>query len=124
MYGIMGIILDPCRRWYFLHHFLTVIMFKSMWMIDHYTWFLAFPGAYHCIMVCYPNFAYNNQIYVLSLICFIFNILMIKPFNQNRVHLSLIMKILLLIIPLVPMAMMSSDGGCKELWDFNAMVEY
>ena len=43
-----------CKQAYFWHHVLTVFAFKSIIVIDHYTWFLAGPMAYHTMVVAFP----------------------------------------------------------------------
>ena len=59
--------LDLCQLGFFLHHFFTMMSFKSIFIVEHYTWFMAGPMAYHTMMVILPHFPLNNPIY-LSLI--------------------------------------------------------
>lgn len=114
-----GIFNEECKLLYFMHHICTVIMFRSMWMIDHYPWFIAFPPGYHCVMVGFPRFAYNNYIYAVALISFFYMNIMIPTFWKNRVHNSLIIDILVIAIPISFMATMD----CQSQWDLAAMVK-
>ena len=50
---------------------MTLVLFKCLWMIDWYPWFVALAPAYHNVMVAYPNFHYNNHIYGVSMALFI-----------------------------------------------------
>jgi len=71
LYGIMGILAEDCKKWFFIHHICTIIMFRSMWMVDHYTWFVAWPSAYHNLMVAFPRFLpWNNIFYGIGLVSF------------------------------------------------------
>ena len=72
-YGL-GIFSEKCTLWYFLHHIMTVVTCKQMMMLDHYPWFVAFPISYHCIIVAFPKWPYNNYVYGFALCCFVFGL--------------------------------------------------
>ena len=84
-YGF-SIVFEGCKFNYFIHHVMTLIQFTSIWMLDHYPWFIAFCPAYHCVMVGLPKFKYNNHIYGVSIACYVLMQLMIETFRKNRVH--------------------------------------
>ncbi len=108
-YGF-SIIHEGCKFNYFIHHIMTLIQFKSIWMLDHYPWFIIFCPAYHCIMVAFPKFQYNNHIYGISIACYVLIPLMIETFRKNRVHQTLLLKVPLIIIPIIMMA----TGNCAS----------
>jgi hypothetical protein len=66
---------NMCKVGFLTHHIFTVFSFKSIFLIDHYTWFLTFPTAYHPMMVVFPNFVLNNPIYLLSVFFWMYNLL-------------------------------------------------
>ena len=45
---------DGCKMGFFVHHVITIMGFKSIFVVDHYTWFLTGPMAYHTVVVGYP----------------------------------------------------------------------
>ena len=73
-YGL-SIFSEECKLWYFVHHIMTVFMTKNTCMMDHFTWFIIGPGAYHTVMVAYPKFKYNNYIYAVTIICAFYNMI-------------------------------------------------
>ena len=116
-YGF-GILNEGCKYWYLIHHFLTLINFKSLWMLDSYAWFMSFPAAYHCIMVCAPKFWLNNYIYGVSIACYVILQMYYTPFRNNRVHQMLLVKVGLILVPIMHMATMS----CQSQWSIEAML--
>ena len=98
-----GIIYEGCSFWYFIHHVNTVINFKSLWMLDHYPWFMLLPPSYHCVMVAWPKLWINNYVYGVAITCYIGFSLIPKTFRENRVHRALGLKFFLLAIPIINM---------------------
>ena len=105
-YGF-DILNEGCKLWYFIHHLLTLINFKSLWMLDTYPWFMAFPACYHCVMVACPKFFLNNYIYGASIAFYVILQLYYKPFRNNKVHKMLLVKCGFILIPILHMATMS-----------------
>ena len=115
-----SLIYEGCKFIYFMHHVCTVVMFRSMWMLDHYTWFIALPASYHCMLVAFPRWEpWNSYIYAVALIFFFFHIALVAPFNTNRVHLVLLLKFCIIIVPICFMATMD----CQAQWDLNAIIK-
>ena len=114
-YGIAGIMGDDCRRAFFVHHICTVIMFRSMWMVETFTWFVALPSAYHNVLVAFPHFVpWNNYMYGIGLICFFVCQLCLKPFNRNNVHRGLLVNMLLIAIPIYGMSLADDGELCAS----------
>ena len=84
-YGFQ-IIYKECKLWYFIHHVATLVNFRSLWMLDHYPWFMMFPPAYHTVLVAFPDFWLNNYVYGIALASYIIHILFVKTFRENRVY--------------------------------------
>ena len=112
-----GIIYEGCKFSYFLHHVSTLFVFKCLWMLDYYPWFISFPLSWHCVMVAYPRFHYNNHIYGVGIFFFVLLPLLVKPFSENKVHRSIILKFPILLVPIILMAM----DECAEQWDIDDM---
>ena len=104
---------DICKLSYTLHHIFTFVHFKSLFMLDHYSWFMAFPPAYHNAMVAFPVFWANNYFYGSALFFYVFHQLYIKELRETRLHRSILIKCPLLIIPII---MMATAGECTEMW--------
>ena len=109
-YGLVELLRDDCKLMYTIHHFFTLFVFKSLWMLDHYTWFVAGPPAYHCIMVCCPNFEGNNYIYGFFLVAFVFLQLSNKAIMRTNVHMGLLCVTPLLIYPIANMGRMNCNS--------------
>lgn len=113
---------DPCKLWYTMHHLLTIFNFKSLWMIDHYTWFLAIVPAYHCMMSGCPDFFLNNHIYGVCLTSYIVSLIFIPTFNKTRIIRMILFKTLCLAIVIMQMG---KAGECTTQWNTDAMqVEF
>lgn len=63
---------QDCKMVYFAHHLCTLWKFKSLWMLDSFTWFMAFPTAYHCVIVG-VDMRINDVIYAISIACYVIN---------------------------------------------------
>ena len=118
-YGFFGILKEGCKFWYGLHHLMTFIQFKQMWMLDHYPWFTMFPLAYHCFLVVFPRWKINNYIYGLAIVCYLLIPLYYKSMRNNKVFACMLMTFPLLLIPILNMATMD----CNAQWDVNKMKE-
>jgi len=110
---------ERCKLYYFFHHVATVVHFKSLWMVDHYTWFMAFCPAYHCALVVYPALWINNYVYGFALVCYVFHQLYIKELRDTKLHRSILLKCPLLIIPIIFMA----TADCNAQWSINDMKD-
>ena len=77
---------DGCKVGFFFHHIVTIMGFKSIFIIDHYTWFLTGPMAFHTIIVGLPKLGlFNNIIYVILLSSWFYCTLK-RPFWQKKVY--------------------------------------
>ena len=92
--------LDMCKDGFSLHHIMTLFSFKSIFIVDHYPWFLAFPTAYHAMLVVFPNFPLNNPIYLLSVATWMYNLTR-KPYWETKIGRALFYSSVLLMIPIV-----------------------
>ena len=45
---------DGCKMGFFVHHIVTIMGFKSIFIVDHFTWFLTGPMAFHTVVVGFP----------------------------------------------------------------------
>lgn len=84
---------------FLMHHIFTVFSFKSMYIVDHYTWFLAFPTAYHPMLVVFPSFFLNNPIYLFSVGAWMYNLTR-PPFWNKRIYKMLFIISCALMIPI------------------------
>jgi hypothetical protein len=91
---------DVCKVSFGLHHIMTILGFKSVWMLDHYPWFIAGPMAYHTTIVGFPTFPLNNALYFLTIIAWMYNLLR-EPFWNLKVYKCLFLTSVLLMIPIV-----------------------
>ena len=112
-----AVLWQDCKLVYFAHHLLTLWKFKSLWMLDTFTWFMAFPTAYHTLMVG-KSHPINTTIYGLSIVCYVVNQLRFPNFRNNKVHRSLLVKTALILIPILCMPFMS----CRVQWDRKEMM--
>lgn len=103
--------MDMCKDGFALHHIMTLFSFKSIFLIDHYTWFLAFPTAYHTMLVVFPNFPLNNPIYLFSVGAWMYNLAQ-KPYWETKIGRTLFWVSVLLMIPIA------------MLWWWNCMSEF
>ena len=56
---------DKCKMGFFVHHIITIVAFKAIFLVDHFTWFLTGPMAYHTVVVGVPSLGLiNNVIYL------------------------------------------------------------
>ena len=107
---------DKCLQVYLAHHLLTLFKFKSLWMLDSFPWFMAFPLAYHNFLVGIDLWI-NNIIYGISILCYFFIPLYHSNMRNNNVHRALMVKLLLIVIPIGAMTTME----CRAMWDIEAM---
>ena len=114
-YGF-AVFYQDCKLVYFMHHLVTLFKFKSLWMLDTFPWFMAFPPAYHCVMVGI-DFKFNNFIYGFSIACYVGMQLYHKNFRNNKVHQCLMIWCVVILIPISNMAMMD----CGVMWDTELM---
>jgi len=92
--------LDLCKMGFLLHHLFTLMSFKSIFVIDHYPWFLVFPTLYHPMMVVYPAFVLNNPIYITSVGAWMYGLS--RPTYWNtRIGRSLFIVSCVLLIPII-----------------------
>ena len=56
--------LDMCKFGFFLHHLITLIGFKSIFIVDRFHWFMMGPMCYHTTLIAFPNFVLNDAIYL------------------------------------------------------------
>jgi hypothetical protein len=80
-------------------------------LAEHYTWFLAFPTAYHPMMVVFPKFVLNNPIYLISVYFWMSNLLK-PPFWDKLLYKFLFFVSCMMMIPIV------------MLWWGNCMSEF
>ena len=59
---------DMCKLGFFGHHLATLYGFKSIFSIDHYTWFLSGPMSYHTFLVTFPSIGLVNNVIYLSFV--------------------------------------------------------
>ena len=86
-------------------------MFRNLWMLDYYPWFVMFPPSYHCIMVCFPKFFLNNYLYGIALTCFTIFPLYYEPFvRSNRNYRALFCVFPLIVIPISFMGTMDCNA--------------
>ena len=104
---------------YAVHHFFTIFLFKSMWMLDHYTWFVIGPAAYHCVIVCFPTFWANTYIYAVLFVCKIFLQLSNKAIMRTNVHIGLLCVTPLLFYPLLNL----DSLNCNSSWSLPNMID-
>ena len=55
-------LLDGCKMGFFFHHVVTIMGFKSIFIVDHYTWFLTGPMAFHTVVVGFPQLGLINNV--------------------------------------------------------------
>ena len=103
--------LDICKDSFLIHHIFTVFSFKSIFVVDHYPWFLAFPPAYHTVLVAFPKFPLNNPIYLLSVVTWMYGLLH-EPFWSRKLYKSLFFISVLLMLPIA------------TLWWWSCMAEF
>jgi hypothetical protein len=104
--------LDICKNGFALHHIFTLFSFKSIFVIDHYPWFLAGPTAYHPMLVVFPHFALNNAIYLSCIGAWMYNLRMQPTYWNTRIGKSLFYISWALMIPIA------------MLWLGNCMSEF
>jgi len=80
-------------------------------MVDHYTWFLAFPMAYHTMLVVAPDFPLNSPLYLLSIVAWMYNLLK-APFWNVKLYKALFLVSVMLMLPIT------------ALWWFRCMGEF
>lgn len=103
--------LDPCKLAFFMHHLMTMFSFKSIYIVDHYTWFLAFPTAYHTVLVVFPDFPLNNPLYLLAASMWAFGLTR-QPFWNKRIYKSLFIISCVLMLPIA------------MLWWWSCLTEF
>ena len=73
--------LDVCKSGYFFHHIATIFGFKSVFMSDHYPWFLAGPMCYHTVIVTFPKLGMVNNVIYLFFVASFMIYSMTPPFS-------------------------------------------
>ena len=109
-------LLDGCKMGFFLHHIVTIMGFKSIFLVDHYTWFLTGPMAFHTVVVGIPQLGlFNNITYLLLLIAWLYGCTR-KPFWDKRVYRICFFGFLFILFPLAFLAW----GNCMQEFDWEA----
>ena len=91
--------LNMCKMAFFIHHIFTIMTFKSIFIIDHYPWFIIFPTAYHTLMVVFPQFVLNNPIYLTSAALWMYKNFT-YPFGKRKHYKALFFYSIILMIPI------------------------
>lgn len=63
---------QPCRWWLFVHHGMSIVTFKCVWMYEHYPWYICFPLLYHSVVIWDPYIEINAWIYGVGLVIYAF----------------------------------------------------
>jgi hypothetical protein len=105
--------LDICKDGFALHHILTLMSFKSIFVIDHYPWFLAGPTAYHPMMVIFPKFPLNDPIYLAYIAGWMYNLRMQPTYWNTRLGKSLFIISCALMVPIIMLWLGSCMGEFK-----------
>ena len=95
---------DGCKIGFFIHHVVTILGFKSIFIVDHYTWFLAGPMAYHTVVVGLPNLGLINNIIYLFFVASWMYYCTRKPFWDKKVYKICFYTSLVLLFPLAFLA--------------------
>ena len=95
---------DGCKMAFFIHHILTIMGFKSIFVVDHYTWFLIGPMAFHSVVGGLPLLGlFNNITYLLLVLAWMYGCTR-KPFWDKRVYRICFFTSLSLLFPLAFLA--------------------
>ena len=89
--------------------------FKAIFFVDHYTWFLTGPMAFHTVVVGIPSLGIiNNVIYVSIVLCWMYKNTT-QPFWDKKVYRMLFYSALFLMLPLAFLAY----GNCIQDFDWD-----
>jgi hypothetical protein len=106
---------DVCKMGFFAHHLATIFGFKSIFFVDHYTWFFMGPMAYHTVIVTFPDLTViNNMIYAVFVIAFAFYPCFALPFRKRKISHMLFLTSIFIVIPLILLSM----GNCMQDFDW------
>ena len=102
---------------FFAHHLSTIFAFKSIFVLDYYTWFLMGPMSYHPVLVVFPETGiFGNAVYVFFFAAFLYH--MIQPtYWKRKVTRTLAIMSVAMLIPLAFL------GGFNCMQDFDWEAE-
>ena len=106
---------DGCKMGFFIHHIVTIMGFKSIFIVDHYTWFLTGPMAFHTVVVGFPQYGLINNIVYLFFVSAWLYCCTRKPFWNNKACRICFFTSLFLLFPLAFLAW----GNCMQEFDWN-----
>lgn len=101
--------MDLCKLGFFLHHALTMLSFKGIFVVDHYPWFLTGPMAYHTMLVAFPNFPLNSPLYLGTLVAWGYNLTR-SPFWEKKICKALFATSIIIMLPIIMLWL----GSCLQ----------
>ena len=106
--------LDICRMSFLIHHIFTVFSFKAVSFVDHYTWYIIGPTAFHTVLVALPDIPINYPVYLFFVGAWMYN-LSFKPHYDTIVGRVMCWCAIPLMIPIAVLYF----GNCMSDFDYN-----
>lgn len=106
---------DGCKLGFFIHHVITVFGFKSIFLSDHFPWFLAGPMCFHTVVVGLPDYPLINNITYVAMVLSWLYMMRQEPYKNKKVYQACFWFALVLFLPLAFLAW----GNCMQEFSYD-----
>jgi hypothetical protein len=88
-----------CKICYIIHHIFTIYGAYIIVKMNHISWFVFFPPAFHTLLLVFPTWGSLNYFYILSIINCYYGCMQ-KPYKGRWTYNQLSMYLVSLVLPL------------------------